>query len=322
MKAFGYHRYGSPDVLTLQDADIPSIGDDDLLVRVRAAAVNPWDWHHMRGKPYFMRVQTGLTRPKANRLGIDMAGQVEAVGGNVTAFQPGDEVFGFCEAGFAEYVKISKPTQVRRKPTGLTFEQAAAVPVASGVAMAALRDKVRVRAGQRVLVNGAAGGIGTFAVQIAKAMGAEVTGVCGAKSVDLVRSIGADHVIDYTKDDFTRIGRSYDALIDLVGNRSLTACRRALTPRGTLVAAGAGKGQWIRPVATVIKLVVVSPFAGQRLLPFLYQPNGDDLAAVSELIEAGSVTPVIDRIHSLPELPHAIGYVEEGHAHGKVVITL
>ncbi|MFD0663847.1 NAD(P)-dependent alcohol dehydrogenase [Thermocatellispora tengchongensis] len=199
MKAIRFDAYGPPDVLRLRDVAVPGVGDGDILVRVRAASVNPWDWHHMRGKPYFMRLQAGLTRPRANRLGVDVAGHVEAVGRDVTAFRPGDEVFGFCEEGFAEYVRIGEPELVRPKPARLGFEEAAAIPLAAGTALHALRDRARVRAGQRVLVNGAAGGIGTFAVQIAKALGAEVTGVCGTGNVELVRALGADHVVDYSR---------------------------------------------------------------------------------------------------------------------------
>jgi NADPH:quinone reductase-like Zn-dependent oxidoreductase len=324
MRAIRYYRYGSPDVLELQDVDLPAVGDDDILVRVRAAAVNPLDSAFLRGKPYFIRGQSGLSRPKAPGLGADVAGQVETVGRNVTGFRPGDEVFGARLGGmFAEYVAFRADEALLTKPANLTFEQAAAVPIAALTALQALRDKARVQPGHKVLVNGAAGGVGTFAVQLAKAFGAEVTGVCGTGNVELVRSIGADHVVDYTRADFTRTERRYDVLLDVAGNRPLTATRRVLVRNGVLVGIGGPKdGNWIRPVMPFVRLVALSPFVSQRLVPLLAGQRRDDLAVLSELLAAGNVTPVVDRTYPLSEVPDAIRYLEQGHARGKVVITV
>jgi NADPH:quinone reductase-like Zn-dependent oxidoreductase len=324
MKAIRYYRYGSPDVLQFQDVDRPAVGDDDVLVRVRAAALNPLDYHFMRGKPYLVRLQGGLSRPKGNGLGADMAGQVEAVGRNVTGFRPGDEVFGSRLGGmFAEYVSLRQDAALAAKPANLTFEQAAAVPVAAITALQALRDKGRIRPGQTVLVNGAAGGVGTFAVQLAKAFGAEVTGVCGAGNVELVRSLGADEVIDYTRADFTRTGRRYDLVVDAVGIRPLAETRRAVAPKGVLVGVGGPKdGNWIKPVRPTIAMLALSPFVSQRLVPLLARANREDLATLGELLAAGKVTPVIDRTYPLSAVPDAIRYLELGHARGKVVVSL
>jgi NADPH:quinone reductase-like Zn-dependent oxidoreductase len=327
MKAIRFDAYGSPDVLQLQDVDMPAIGTDDVLVRVRAASVNPLDWHFMRGKPYIARLQAGLVRPKASarRLGADMAGSVEAVGGNVTRFAPGDEVFGgLASLGtLAEYISAPQDGVVLHKPASLTFEQAAAVPVAGFTALQALRDKGRLQSGQKVLVNGAAGGVGTFAVQIAKALGAEVTGVCSTANVELVGSIGADHVIDYTKADYTSSGQRYDLLVDIAGNRTLAECRRVLTPAGVMVGVGApDKGRWIGPAARAVKMMLLSPAVSQRLVVFLAQQRRDDLAVLRDLLEAGKVTPVIDRAYPLSAAADAIAYLEKGHARGKVVITV
>jgi NADPH:quinone reductase-like Zn-dependent oxidoreductase len=326
MKAVRYHAYGSPDVLRLQDVDMPVIGSDDLLVRVRAASVNPLDWHFMRGMPYLARLQAGLVRPKASaRLGADMAGSVEAVGSNVARFAPGDEVFGgLPELGtLAEYIRIRQDAVVLPKPAGLTFEEAAAVPVAGFTALQALRDKGKLQAGQRVLINGAAGGVGTFAVQIAKALGAEVTGVCSTAKVELVGSIGADRVIDYTKDDYTRSGQRYDLLVDIAGNRTLAECRRVLTPRGVLVGVGAPeKGRWIGPAGRGLKIVLLSPVVSQRLTIFLAQQRRDDLAVLRDLIDTGKVTPVIDKTYPLTAVAEAIAHLETGHARGKIVVSV
>ena len=322
MKAIVCHRYGSPDVLELEEIDTPVAGDDQVLVRVQAASVNPVDWHRMRGLPNFMRASEGLTKPKNPGLGADVAGRVEAVGGNVTQFQPGDEVFGMSIRTLAEYVCVSDQGVVP-KPAILTFEQAAAVPVAAITALQGLRDKGRIEAGQQVLINGAAGGVGTFAVQIAKAFGAEVTGVCSTRNVDLVRSIGADHVIDYTQEDFTRNGQRYDLIFDSAGYRSLSDCRRVLGPDGILVIVGAGDGRSsLRIMARMLKALFVSRFGRQKLVPLMAKRNRDDLIVLKELIEAGKITPVIDRSYPLSEVPEAIRYLEEGHARGKVVITV
>jgi NADPH:quinone reductase-like Zn-dependent oxidoreductase len=322
MKAIRYYSYGSPDVLEFQDVETPTAADDGLLVRVRAASVNPMDWHFMRGMPYLMRAQSGLSRPKANGLGADLAGTIEAVGRNVTGFQPGDEVFGLTTSTFAEYVGIPHDAAVVKKPANVTFEQAASVPVAALTALQGLRDKARLQAGQQVLINGAAGGVGTFAVQIAKAYGAEVTGVCSTRNVELVRSIGADQVIDYTQEDFTRGGRRYDILLDLVANRSLAECRRVLAQKGVLVRIGPSKGEWIGPVLGLVGLLALAPLVSQRLVTFLARPSRDDLTVLAEFLQSGQVTPVIDRTYPLTEVPEAIRYLEEGHARGKVVITV
>jgi NADPH:quinone reductase-like Zn-dependent oxidoreductase len=323
MKAIRYYRYGSPDVLELQDVDLPDVGDDGVLVRVKAASVNPLDWHFMRGMPYFIRAQAGLSRPKDNTLGVDLAGSVEAVGRNVTRFQPGDEVFGARGGALAEYVRVREDGVVVKKPANLTFEQAAAVPVAAFTALQALRDKAHVQPGQKVLINGAAGGVGTFAVQIAKAFGAEVTGVCSTGNVELVRSLGADRVVDYTREDFTRTGQRHDVMLDIAGNRKLSECRRVLAPKAVVVVVGGpNKGHWIGPLLGLAKLMVASRFVSQRVVAFLAKNSRDDLAFLCDLFEAGKVTPVIDRTYPLSEVPEAIRYLETGHAKAKVVITV
>ncbi len=327
MKAIRYDRYGPPDVLELRDIDMPAVGDDEVLVRVRAASVNPLDWHFMRGAPYLVRMVAGLSRPRANanRLGADMAGSVEAVGKTVTEFRPGDEVFGGLEdrGTLAEYISIRQDAVVLKKPAGLTFEQAASVPVAAFTALQALRDKGRVQPGHKVLVNGASGGVGTFAVQIAKAFGAEVTGVCSTQNAEMVASIGADQVVDYTREDFTRAGRRYDLLVDIAGNRTLSETRRVLVPKGVLVAVGGpDKGHWIGPLGRTARMALLSPAVSQRMVFFLAHQNKGDLAVLHELLEAGKVTPVIDRTYPLSAAAEAIGYLEEGHARGKVVITV
>lgn len=325
MKAIVQDRYGSPDVLRFGEVDKPVVGDHEVLVRVRAAAVNARDWHLMRGDPYVARLVLGLTRPKERIRGTDFAGVVETVGRDVTRLRPGDEVFGEADGAFAEYVCASQDV-VGAKPSNLTFEQAAAVPLAGNTALMGLRDLGRVRPGQRVLVNGASGGVGTFAVQIAKAFGAEVTGVCSTKNADLVRSLGADHVIDYTREDFTRNEPRYDVVFDLVGNRSLAECRRALTPSGTLVLSGGGVsegGSLFGPMGLIIKGQALSRFAGrQRLLVLTAEPKRENLAALTELVERGDVFPVVDRTYPLGEAAEAIRYLEVEHARAKVVVTV
>jgi NADPH:quinone reductase-like Zn-dependent oxidoreductase len=321
MQAIVGTEYGSPDGLELREVDTPAVGDDQVLVRVRAASINPADWHFMRGLPYPVRLGSGLRRPKRTVPGADVAGVVEAVGKDVTEFQPGDEVFGYRGGSLAEFV-CGGERNFLRKPAGLTYEQAAAVPLAGFTALQALRDRGRIEPGQRVLINGAAGGVGTFAVQIAKELGADVTGVCSTGNLDMVRSIGADQVVDYTVEDFTRSGQRYDLIVDAVGNRSLSDLRRALTPAGTLVLAGGGNGRWLGPLLLPLKAVVVSRFVRQRLLPFLAKYTKDDLRVLKDLVEAGKVTPVIDRTYPLSEAPEAIRYLEAGHARGKVVVTV
>jgi len=314
MKAIIYERYGSPDVLELRDIDKPAVTEGGVLVRVRAASANPYDWHFMRGKPLFARAMFGWLRPKAHGLGADLAGEVEAVGKDVTRFRPGDAVFGEAAGSFAEYTCVPEST-LARKPANLSFEQAAAVPMAAVTALQGLRDRGKIQAGQKVLVLGASGGVGTFAVQIAKSFGAEVTGVCSTRNVERVRSIGADHVVDYTRDDFTRGTTRYDLMLDTVGSRSLRECRRVLTAKAIYVHVG-GR------MARVLALPVVSPFVSQNLVQLVAKRNKDDLEILSGLIEAGKITPVIDRTYKLSETRDAIRYLEGGHARGKIVITV
>lgn len=327
MKAIVQDRYGSPDVLELKEVDQPVAADNEVLVRVQAAAVNAYDWHMMRGDPYLARLMMGLGGPKTKIRGRDFAGRVEAVGKDVTRFSPGDEVYGDvgdANGAFAEFVCVPND-MVEPKPANLTFEQAAAIPLAGNTALKGLRDVGRVQPGQRVLINGASGGVGTFAVQIAKSLGAEVTGVCSTKNVDLVGSLGADHVIDYTQEDFTRNGVRYHVVFDLVGNRSLSDLRRALTPEGTLVLSGggvSGGGALVGPIGLMAKGQALSPFVRQRLLGLSVLPNKDNLAALSELAASGKVAPVIDRTYPLSEVPDAIRYLEVEHARAKVVITV
>jgi NADPH:quinone reductase-like Zn-dependent oxidoreductase len=325
MKTIVQDEYGSPDVLKLRDIGKPETEDNEVLVNVHAAGVNPGDWAIMSGLPYIARPVYGLRKPKNAVRGTDVAGTVEAVGTGVRRLQPGDEVFGLCSGlggAFAEYASVSEDA-LALKPTNLSFEQAAAVPMAGLVALQALRDHGGVRAGQKVLINGASGGIGTFAVQIAKALGAEVTGVCSTRNVDLVRSIGADHVIDYTWEDFTQKDQRYDFILDNVANHSLSDLRRALTPTGTLVPNGGGfDNHWFASGGRVISAHVLNRFVSHRLRPFLVSLKFEDLVVLKEMIEAGKVTPVIDRTYPLSEASQAIGYVGEGHARGKVVITV
>jgi NADPH:quinone reductase-like Zn-dependent oxidoreductase len=321
MKAIVYRAYGSPEVLRCEDVEKPVPGDDEVLIRIRAAAANPMDYHFLSGA-YIIRPMTGLRRPKPTRPGADLAGEVEAVGRSVTRFRPGDAVFGGVRGAFAEYV-CAPENRLALKPANLTFEQAAAVPVAGLTALQGLRDRGRVQPGQKVLINGASGGVGTFAVQIAKSFGAEVTGVCSTRNVDLVRSIGADHVIDYTRNDFTRSAERYDLIFDSVGNRPLSAHRRVMTPRAIFVAAGVRPGGgWIGPLPYLIKLLVSARFVSQKVVFFIARVSTEELVALKQLIEANKVTPVIDRRYSLSEAPEAIRYLKEGHTRGKVVITV
>ncbi len=321
MKALVQDEYGSAEVMELREIDKPELGDHDVLVRVRAAGVNPADWAVMRGLPYVARPAYGLREPKNAVRGSDVAGQVEAVGTGVTRFRAGDEVFGWCTGSFADYAAASEEA-LALKPANLSFEEAAAVPMAGLVALQALRLG-RVRAGQKVLINGASGGIGTFAVQIAKSLGADVTGVCSTRNLDMVRSIGADHVIDYTREDFTQTGQRYDFILDNVGNESLTRLRHALTSTGTLVPNGGSfDNRWFAGGGRVINSLVVSCFVSQSLRPFLVSPKLKDLVVLKELLEAGKITPVIDRAYPLSEAAQAIDHVGAGHARGKVSITV
>ncbi len=324
MKAIVYRDYGVSN-LKFQDVEKPTPTDDQILVRIHAASVNPLDWHYVEGTPYIMRMGVGLRKPKEIRLGVDFAGTVEAVGKNVTQFKPGDDVFGGRDGAFAEYVCVRADRAVTLKPASVTFEQAASIPIAAVTALQALRDKAKVRPGQKVLINGASGGVGTFAVQIAKSFGAEVTGVCSGRNVDLVRSIGADHVIDYTKEDFTKGKQQYDAIIDNVANHSLGEYRQVLKPNGVYVMIGGGGANeqgLIGIMARPVEAMVVSKFVSQKMGMMLADLNKKDLAVLGDLIQTGKVTPVIDRRYKLNEVPDAIRYLEEGHARGKVIINL
>lgn len=325
MKAVLYCDYGTAEVLELREVEKPSPAADEVLVRVRAAAVNPLDWHYMRGTPYLMRLQAGLRKPKVTRLGVDFAGTVEAVGRNVTRFRPGDEVFGGRTGAFAEYVTVREDRALARKPANLTFEQAATVAIAASTALQGLRDAGKVEPGQKVLINGASGGVGTFAVQIARALGAHVTGVCSTRNVGLVRSLGADHVIDYTTEDYTRGGQRYDVILDNVGNRALLDNRRILAPEGRYVLIGGGgpdAGNWIGPLAKPLQALVLSWFVSQDMGVYLARLDQGDLALLAGLMESGALTPVIDRRYGLAEIREAIRYLETGRARGKVIIAL
>ena len=321
MRAIVYRRYGSPDVLEVEEIPKPAPADDEVLIRVHAASVNPYDWHFMRGEPYPLRLMAGVPRPKNPRLGADVAGEVEAVGKNIRGLKPGDAVFGTCHGSLAEYACGTEP-KLAIKPEKVTFEEAASVGIAAITALQGLRDKGRVRAGHKVLVNGAAGGVGTFAVQLAKSFGAEVTGVCSTKNVEMVRSIGADHVVDYTQQDFTKGGEHYEILLDCVGNRSLSAYGRVMSANGIHVAAGGKAGRWMVGVLlSMITSRVRSALGSKKFLSLLANINAQDLAIMGELVASGKVKPVIDRRYGLSEVPEAIRYLEEGHARGKVVIT-
>jgi NADPH:quinone reductase-like Zn-dependent oxidoreductase len=319
MQAITQDTYGSQETLKLADVDKPEIGDSDVLVRVHAASVHVGDWILMTGSPFVMRFATGLRKPNNRVPGTDVAGTVEAVGNNVTSLRPGDEVFGWCAGAFAEYARANED-QFIKKPANLTFEQAAAVGVSASTALQLLRDDGKVQPGQKVLINGASGGVGTFAVQIAKTFGAEVTGVTSTKNVDMVRSIGADHVIDYTRDDFTTGTDRYDLILDNVGNRSMARTRRALTPTGILISNGGGHADG--KLGRTVRAMLVSMFVRQQAGPTVKTQNHDDLVELKGLVEAGKVMPVIDRAYPLTETPEAIGRVATGHARGTVVITV
>ncbi len=324
MPAVVQHTYGSPDVLELQQVSRPTVGDDDVLIRVRAAGVHIGDWHLMTGQPYLMRIMGfGLRAPKARTRGTDVAGTVESVGKNVTRFAIGDEVFGTCDGSFAEYATARVDT-LALKPANLTFEQAATLPTSACTALQALRDAGGIESGQQVLIIGASGGVGMFAVQIAKSFGAEVTGVCSTSKLDLVSSVGADHVIDYTQGDFTRSGQRYDLILDMGGNRSLSQLRRVLSPRGSLVLVGGeGGGRWIGgAMARSLRAVVLSPFVSQRLRMILGQTRSDDLQFLTGLAETARVTPVIDQSYPLSRVPDALRRLIEGRTRGKLVITV
>jgi NADPH:quinone reductase-like Zn-dependent oxidoreductase len=322
MQAAVRRCYGSPDVIEIADIEKPTPGVDEVLVRIHAASVNPLDWHELRGSPYIMRLGLGLGKPDSVRMGVDFAGTIESVGANVTNFKPGDEVFGGRNGAFAEYVTVGSDRALALKPANMSFEQAASVGIAGITALQALRDKGKLESGQRVLINGASGGVGTFAVQIAKSLGAEVTAVCSTRNVELVRSIGADHVFDYKKEDYTESGEQYDLILDNVGNHGLLANRKSLKPDGTFVMIGGAKGNWLAPLMGPIKGLMLSPFVEQELVLILAQFSQADLNVLGDLMRSGDVSPVIDRTYSLSELPAAIAYSEEGHARGKIIIAV
>ncbi len=327
MKAVVYTDYGSPDVLQIRDIKKPVPNDDQLLVKVRATSVNPYDWHFIEGQPKIMRLGVGLRKPKDPRLGVDYAGIVETVGKNVTRFKAGDEVFGGRGGSFAEYVCVRQDRLVALKPANITFEQAASVDIAGVTALQAVRDKGKLQPGQTVLINGASGGVGTFAVQIAKAFGADVSGVCSTRNVDLVRSLGADHVIDYTKEDFTKSDQRYDVIIDNIANHSLSEFNRILNPKGKYIMIGGGAGpkdwQGLFGLMTVpLKAMVFSRFVSQEVGMMLTDPKQKDLIELADLMQSGKVKPVIDRTYPLSQIVDAIKYLEEGHARGKVIILV
>lgn len=323
MKAIVHHDYGSPDVLRLEEIEKPDPKDDEVLVRVRAASLNPLDWHYLRGLPYFLRAaERAPFKPKVIRLGVDVAGEVEAVGKNVTQFKPGDAVFGARFGALAQYVCAKESSLVLKSPDS-SFEEAATVPIAGLTALQGLRDKGKIQPGQKVLINGASGGVGTFAVQIAKSFGADVTAVCSTRNMDMVRSIGADHVIDYTREDFTKSERRYDLILDMVGTHSFTDYTRAMTSHGKLVVVGSvEKGRWLAGLGGMLQGLAISRFVSQDIVPFIADTNQEDLTIIRDLMQTGKVKPVIDRRYSLREVPAAFRYLEEGHARGKIVVVL
>jgi NADPH:quinone reductase-like Zn-dependent oxidoreductase len=319
MRAAVRRSYGPPAVVELREIEMPDLADDGVLVRVRAASINPADWYGLTGRPWVARAELGLRRPKTDRLGVDFAGTVEAVGKDVTQFRPGDEVFGGKSGALAEYICVREA--VALKPANVTPEQAAAVPVAAVTALQGLRDKGRLQAGDKVLINGASGGVGTFAVQIAKALGAEVTGVCSTRNVELVRSVGADHVVDYMQEDFTRSGERYDVMLDVAGTRSWSECARVLEPQATLVIVGAPKGgRLLGPLGHVARLRLASLRSSAKAVFFVARLTRADLEVLAEMLTAGTVTPVVDKRYALSEIADAFEYLGAGHARGKVVV--
>jgi NADPH:quinone reductase-like Zn-dependent oxidoreductase len=323
MRAAVHRCYGGPEVIEVARLTRPVPGDDEVLIRVHAAAVNPLDYHYLRGKPYIMRLASGMGRPKEERLGVDYAGTVEAVGRNVTRFKPGDAVFGGRSGALAEYIVARHDRAIAKKPDNVSFEQAAGVGIAGVTALQALRDEGRVQPGQKVLVNGASGGVGTFAVQIGKALGAEVTGVQSARNVELVRSLGADHAIDYTQEDFTAGSTRYDLIVDNVGNQPLFALRRVLTPDGIVVGVGGPKqDRWLGPLSRSLRMALLSPFVSQQYITLLAELNRGDIEVLRDMMASGKVVPVIDREYPLDRAAEAIAYLEEGRARGKVIVTV
>jgi NADPH:quinone reductase-like Zn-dependent oxidoreductase len=323
MKAAVRDRYGSPDVVEVREIDKPVPADDEVLVRVHAASLNLADWYEVTGRPYVGRAQMGLRKPKSERLGVDYAGMVEAIGRDVTEFRPGDEVFGGRNGAYADYVCAREDRAIVRKPASVTFEEAAAVPIAAITALQGLRDKGQLQPGQKVLINGASGGVGTFTVQIAKALGAEVTAVCSPGNVDLVRSLGADHVIDYTREDFTRSDQRYDLMLDIAGSRSWSECRRVLTRQATLVIVGGPRANRVfGPLGHVVKTWLAGLLSSRKVVFFIAKFNKADMLVLQELLEARKVTSVIDRRYELSEIADALRYIGEGHARAKIVLTV
>lgn len=323
MQAAAHRCYGSPDVVQLESVEKPSAVEDQVLVRVRAAAVNPLDWHYLRGEPFVMRLSTGLGTPEDGRLGVDFAGVVEAVGPKVTRFKPGDEVFGGRSGALAEYVLVSESRNVLHKPANISMEQAGSVAIAGVTALQALRDRGRLQAGQRVLINGASGGVGTFAVQIAKSLGAEVTGVCSGRNAELVRSLGADQVIDYTQTDFTEGPQRYDLIVDMVGNHPLSRLERVLSDQGSVaIVGGPSSNRWIGPLSGALWAELRAPFSKHEMGFMLAELKPVDLQALADLMQSGQLTPVIDRSFPLSEVAQALQYLETGRARGKVVVTM
>lgn len=323
MKAITQREYGRPlEVLRYEDIDVPAVGDDEVRVRVRAAGVNALDWHLVTGEPRIMRlVGMGVRRPKQTGVGRDVAGVVDAVGAKVDRLRPGDEVFGWCEGAFAEVIVTAESSLVA-KPSDVSFEQAAAVPVAAMTALQALRDHAKVSPGDHVLITGASGGVGTFAVQLAKHLGAEVTAVCSTRNVEVVRAIGADHVVDYTRADFTRRGVRYDAILDIAGRPSLRGCRRSLKPGGRIVMAGGEGGRWLGPLPRMVRGMLLGVVGGITVRVFESKETLEDMVVLAELLGAGALMPVIDRPYDLPEAAEAVRYLEVGHTRGKVVVTV
>ena len=323
MKAMVYERYGTPDVLELREIERPAVSDDGVLVRVHAASVNPYDWHMLTGLPYMARLSAGLRKPKQPVPGVDFAGTVEAVGKDVTKFRPGDEVFGCRNGAFAEYVSTGEERAIVPKPANVSFEEASSVPIAAVTALQGLRDKGELQAGQKVLINGASGGVGTFGVQIAKAFGAEVTAVCSTRNLETARLLGADRVIDYTKEDFTKSGERYDVMLDNAGNRTWSECKRVLAERSFCVGVGGAKtNRWIGPLGSRVRLSLATRRADRKFVFFLAKITKAELAALNELLDSGKVKPVVERRYELSDLPEALAYVGQGHAQGKIVITV
>jgi NADPH:quinone reductase-like Zn-dependent oxidoreductase len=323
MKGVVHRCYGPPEVLTYEDVVKPTPADDEVLVRVHAASVNPLDWHYVEGTPYLVRIDGGFGKPEDPRLGVDFAGTVEATGKTVRRFKPGDEVFGGRTGAFAEYVTVREERAIALKPAGVTFEQAASLPIAAITALQALRDRGHVKAGQKVLINGASGGVGTFAVQIAKSMGAEVTGVCSTKNVELVRALGADHVVDYTREDVTQGAQRYDLIVDNVSTHSVSDYKRVMNPNGVYVMIGSSTtGHWFGWLEIPLQAWILSPFMSQKFGMMLAELNKNDLAVLADLTQSGKITPVIDRTYKLNQAAEALRYLETGHARGKVVLNV